>query len=138
NGRAYGTRIGADGSILDPSGLAISPPGQPARSLTIAANGSKWFVMWPWEFDARFWDGNGSEYGGEQDGGVNAAFVASDGTVENPEVASYFRGYYGASPGLAGLPTIASDGSGFLVAESGSEGPLGTGLIDATGKFKSG
>lgn len=42
----FGTRVSAEGTVLDPAGIAISTSGGAQRFPSIASNGSDWFVAW--------------------------------------------------------------------------------------------
>jgi hypothetical protein len=92
----YGARVAADGSVLDPAGLLLSPPGEPHDSPALASNGAGWLAVWA----------------GTQGTRVDAAGTPLD-TV--PLVLSRAANRQRA-------PALAHDGQGYLVAWEDSRG----------------
>lgn len=92
----YGTRVTAGGDVLDLSGVAISASAGNQQSVSIASNGTDYFVAW---MDSR--------------GITNDAYgsrVTAAGSVLDPSglVVS-------AATGHQQYPTVASDGTDYLV-----------------------
>ena len=88
-GSLYGTRVLADGTVLDPAGILISAPEQFCDSFALAWDGSNYVVVW------------------QADSRVNFARVDRGGTVLGPPQTVFGRN--GAKP------SIASNGHGTIV-----------------------
>jgi MYXO-CTERM domain-containing protein len=105
-----GVRIDANGQLLDPSPILFSRSGEQARLPGVAWNGSHYLVVWADQRDAAT-----NVYGNR---------VQADGTVldgDGIQLESDARD--------AKYPTVASNGTGFLVAWAGEE--AGATRIDA-------
>ena len=92
----YGARLLADGTVLDPSGLAIAEAAASQRVPAVAAAGDKWLVAWT---DGRA--GNDDVY---------AARVTDNGLVQDSMGLPVVTG-----TGNQGTPAVASDGTNWLV-----------------------
>jgi hypothetical protein len=91
----YGTRVGADGTVLDPSGLALSSAQSTPVFVSLASSGSSHLLVWT---DDR----------GQTD--IYAARVTADGVVQDPAgllLSASANNQHGAS--------VASNGTGSLV-----------------------
>ncbi|HLL52939.1 MAG TPA: hypothetical protein VK447_05295, partial [Myxococcaceae bacterium] len=96
----YGTRVAADGTVLDTSGIAIKWGPHKQRNPTVASDGSGYLVVW--EESGRDWFID-----------IHGARVAADGTVLDPE------GFViSAGTGSGYRPRVASNGAGYLVVWS--------------------
>lgn len=85
----YGTRLLADGTVLDPSGILISAPEQYCDSFALAWDGSNYVVAW------------------QADSRVNFTRVDRDGAVLGPPKTVFDRN--------GAVPYIASNGHGTIV-----------------------
>ena len=94
----YGTRIGADGTVLDPLGIPISTAGGDQRDPRVVANGSQFLVVWD--------DSRGANLE------VYAARVDGNGTVLDPSGIDVS----GGAASDQELPAVAWNGSHDLVA----------------------
>jgi hypothetical protein len=91
----YGCRVGTDGTVLDPGGIAISAPADAQLNPAVAFGDTVYLVTWT---DWR--DGNANIY---------AARVTMDGTVLDPS------GFAVCDTTLEqAYPSVSSDGSGWL------------------------
>ena len=146
----YGTRILADGSVLDPLGILISVPERYCDSFALAWDGANYVVAWQGDSRVSFTrvGRDGSVLGQPQtvfDRNGSTPFIASNGRG-SIVITRFFSDYLvafipqeGAAVPKASLPEtvysdpmIASDGDGYLFAwtfpkEAGK--PLVTGLI---------
>ncbi len=96
----YGARVDENGTVLDPTGVAISAaadPEQPLRDPAVAFDGSNYVVVWSVGNDA----------------GVHAARVARDSTVLD-------RTGIAISSSGGSSPAVAFDGTSYLVAWAGA------------------
>ena len=108
----YGARVSFEGAVLDPYPFPItSSPADYHPPVEMAFNGSDWLVVWP---DRR--NNLSSE--------LFAARIAPDGSVRDPNGIP-------VAVASAGVTSVTSDGSGFLVV-SQDLGVRAT-LVDATG-----
>ncbi len=97
----YGVRVGANGVPVTPSGFAISSASERQRLPVVATNGTDYFVVWR---DNR---------NGETEHDVYGARVTSSGEVLDPNGIALC-----VVPGWQDLPTVASNGAGYLVVWS--------------------
>lgn len=126
----FGARIGDDGTVLDPSGLAICTASYFQTSVAVAAEGQGYFVVWC--------DWRGSPSGPPA---IFGAMVSSNGTV-SPANGFPIR----SAPGSRIAPAVAFNGSDYFVTwqespsgstsafdilgvQVGPEGPLGLGPL---------
>ena len=146
----YGTRILADGSVLDPLGILISAPEQYCDSFALAWDGANYVVVWQADSRVSFTrvSRDGSVLGQPQtvfDRNGATPFIASNGRG-SIVLTRFFSQYLVAfipQDGPAVLkpslpesaysdPMIASDGNGYLVAwrfEKVAREPLQTALL---------
>ena len=146
----YGTRILADGSVLDPLGILISAPEQYCGSFDLAWDGSNYVVVWQADSRVSFTrvSRDGSVLGQPQtvfDRNGATPYIASNGRG-SIVLTRFFTQYLVAfipQDGPAVLkpslpesafsdPMIASDGNGYLVAwrfEKVAREPLQTALL---------
>jgi hypothetical protein len=89
SGSVYGTRVRADGTVLDPSGILLSAPEQFCDSFALAWDGSNYVVVW------------------QADSRVNFIRVDRDGTLLGEPQTVFDKN--GADP------AIASNGHGSIV-----------------------
>jgi N-acetylneuraminic acid mutarotase/phosphoribosylformylglycinamidine (FGAM) synthase PurS component len=94
----YGTRVSAGGSVLDPSGIAISTAAQDQFSPAIAFDGTNYLVVWA---DTRRGNGTPNIYGARVS--VGGSVLDTAGIVISPV------------PGDMYGPAIAFDGTNYLV-----------------------
>jgi hypothetical protein len=93
---AYGARITAAGTVLDPDGIRVSPPGVSVSDVAVSSDGSEFLAVWSgWDTDTGV-------------GGVAATRITDAGTVLNPD--SLLVGPDGASP------SVGWNGRHYLVA----------------------
>src|SRR6266545_2102639 len=95
----YGSRLTADGTVLDPAGIAISTAPAHQHQVAVASRGDNFLVVW---IDERF---------GAQEDDVYGARVADDGTVLDAGGIPI-----STEPQDAYAPSVASDGTNYLVA----------------------
>ncbi|MFW5875241.1 MAG: hypothetical protein ACOCXM_00760, partial [Myxococcota bacterium] len=95
----YGSRVATDGTVLDPSGVALSNAPDVQRLPAVGSTGSGWLVAWT---DARL--------SGTGDFDVHATRVSSTGAVLDPSGFSV-----SAETGHQAVPAIASEGTEYLV-----------------------
>jgi hypothetical protein len=113
-GDIYGTRLGADGTVLDPSGLAISTAaGQQARP-ALAFDGTNHMVVWE-DYRAGLFQACPDDDQWCQDhpqpaADIYAARVSPAGAVLDPEGLPI-----ATAPHNEGAPAIAASDSGLLV-----------------------
>ncbi|WP_395818481.1 Ig-like domain-containing protein [Archangium minus] len=103
-----GTRVSASGTVLDPTGLVISNASDHQRNPAVAFNGTHFLVVWEDTRDNFRRD-------------LYGARVSPDGTVLEPTgfiISAHTDGQV--------KPAVASDGTNFLVAWTGSGGMMGT------------
>src|SRR5258706_518440 len=110
NGSVYGTRVLADGTVLDPTGILISAPGMSSGSPGLVWDGANYVVVWL-----------------EQDDSYRVSFARIDrngALLGTPKT---------LLDGYTGSPSIASNGHGSMVVFSK---PVGTVvLISQDGTF---
>lgn len=92
----YGTRVLADGTVLDPTGILISTPGHSSASAALAWDGSNYVVVW------------------EDTGNVSFVRVDRNGTVLDAPRTAFSQSQK--------EPVIASNGHGSIVSVFGSAG----------------
>ncbi|HPD15885.1 MAG TPA: hypothetical protein PLE19_13100 [Planctomycetota bacterium] len=103
--RIYAARVSADGKVLDPKGIEVSPCKNGVQEQPrVAFGGGAFLVVWQ---DLR----NGKDYD------VLAARVSPEGKVLDAEPIAVAAG-----PRTQALPAVASDGQGFLVVWQGLAG----------------
>ncbi len=92
----YGARVGVDGTVLDPSGIAISTGANDTGWPSVAFDGTNYLVAWG-EYISGWWDVYGARVGG-------------DGTVLDP-------GGMPVSTAVSAqcAPAVAFDGADYLV-----------------------
>lgn len=101
NSKVYGARVAANGTVLDPNGIAIATTGRAALfSQRVASNGTTWLVVW---VDS---SSNTRIVGAR----VDAAGTVLDGSSIPLTAAS----------GNPSAPSVASGGSNWLVAWEGA------------------
>jgi len=103
-GALYATRVSPTGTVLDPAGLSLAQ-GATARAPSVASNGTDWLVAWQ---DIRVSSNYDDVYAGR---------VLADGTLPDGTGIPIYTG-----AGIQTYPTVASDGSGYLVAFGGTVG----------------
>jgi hypothetical protein len=92
----YGARVASDGTVLDPLGIAISTAAYDQYRLSVASNGTDYFVAWE---ESSF------------DPDIYGARVASDGTVLDPAGIAV-----STATDTQHLPSVASNGTDYFVA----------------------
>ncbi|HUT35323.1 MAG TPA: hypothetical protein VNE39_17685 [Planctomycetota bacterium] len=103
--RVFAARISADGQVLDPKGIEVAPCKDGVQEHPrVAFGGGLFLVVWQ---DFR----NGKDYD------VLAARISLEGKVLDAEPIAV-----AAAPRTQALPSVASDGKGFLVAWQGMVG----------------
>ncbi|HLL04291.1 MAG TPA: hypothetical protein VK539_27145 [Myxococcaceae bacterium] len=93
----HGARVGSDGVVQDPSGIAIATNLVEHYTPRVASNGSGYLVIWAELHTATLWD-------------IYGARVGSDGVLQDTTriaVANYSYAQFD--------PDVASDGAGYLV-----------------------
>ena len=98
----YGARVNASGTVLDASGIPISTGGEFEGVPSVASTGAGSLVVW---FDQRNVDANPND-----PGDVFGSRVSSAGGVLDPSGIAI-----SATTGFQGDPSIASDGTSYLV-----------------------
>ncbi|NOJ92074.1 HYR domain-containing protein [Corallococcus coralloides] len=104
----YGSRLLADGTVVDPAGIAISTEAGIQSSPSVAAVAGTFLVTW----DDKRTGGQSDVYG--------ARVRASDGAVLEPQGLALATGATAQGPSA-----VASDGSRFLVVWRQASGALG-------------
>lgn len=113
NYSTWGARVAGDGTVLDPSGIAISgDTGYGNSPPAVASNGANWLVVWS---DER--SGNADIYG---------ARIAPDGTVLDASGLAI-----SSATGTQSWPAVATYGDDYLVVWE--DGRDGTGFKDIYG-----
>ena len=95
NWDVYGTRVGLDGSVLDPNGIVISAAASHQCAATIASDGTNYLVVWE---DSR----NGDD--------IYGARVSPSGVVLDPDGLAI-----STAAGGQGLPAVVFGGTNYLV-----------------------
>lgn len=94
----YGARVTGEGTVLDPNGfpIAVGPAGQSVPN--VAANTSKWLVIW-------------RDMTGDTNGDIFGSFIQTNGTISAP------AGFTVSGAGAAqSMPALASNGTDFFAA----------------------
>ncbi|UCF80610.1 MAG: hypothetical protein JSV08_08910 [Acidobacteriota bacterium] len=94
----YGTRVALDGTVLDPTGIAVSTAANWQESPSVASNGTDYFVAWMELRSGTLYD-------------VYGARVAPDGTVLDPAGIAV-----STEAGSQFSPSVASNGTDYFVA----------------------
>jgi hypothetical protein len=96
----YGSRVAADGTVLDPAGIAVSTAVSDQYDPSVASNGTDYFVAW---YDNRngFWTD------------IYGARVASDGAVLDPTPTDIA---VSTAASYQFLPSVASNGTDYFIA----------------------
>lgn len=97
----YGTRVGTDGSVLDPGGLLVSATTYAQRNVSVGSSGSAFLVIWP--------ELHGSNYT------LYGVRVSAAGAVLDPSPVSIATSTATSQPETA----IAYDGTNYLAVMSG-------------------
>lgn len=103
----YGTRINTSGTVLDPSGIAISTASNQQQAPSVGFNGTNYFVVW--------WDWRGFTYE------VYGARVTPSGTVLDPSGTAISTIAY-----TQYHPSVAFDGTNYLVVWTDSRDRFST------------
>lgn len=93
----YGARVSPAGSVLDPSGIAISPALQWPEYASVAFDGNNYLVVW-------------HDYSSGPDHDIWGARVDASGTVLDTSGIAISK-----AGGRQSLPSVAFDGSNYLV-----------------------
>ena len=94
----YGARLGGDGSVLDPSGIAVSTAAGHEYNPAVGFDGSNYFVAWQG-------DPNGQSYG------IYGSRVTTGGTVLDPSAITISSAAYHKVK-----PALSFNGTNYLVA----------------------
>ncbi|MBM4032897.1 MAG: hypothetical protein FJ291_14070 [Planctomycetes bacterium] len=96
--RVYAARVSPEGKVLDPKGIEVAPSKSGVQEWPrVAFGGGMFLVLW-------------QDFRNERDYDVLAARVSTEGKVLDAEPLAVAAG-----PRTQALPTVASDGKGFLV-----------------------
>lgn len=113
-GDIRGTRLAADGTVLDPDGIPIFVGPGDQRVPDVVWNGESYFVVWE---DRLVYPGD-----------VYGIHVSADGVVLDPERITIAEG-----PGQHGYPSVAFGGGAYLVAWHGPDLTVRATAVSRTG-----